>query len=146
MKQLKLSFLLTLLMSMCALSGNAMVPDDGDHFYVFTTQSSLPVSYTLKNLRKITFTDDKVQIWQGNTSTGYAYDRFRFITFSSETTPTGISTVETSESANHSSLATGEGQGEASVYDLQGRKLDSPKRGLNIIRMPDGTTRKVMIQ
>jgi len=31
-------------------------------------------------------------------------------------------------------------------YDLQGRRLDTPKKGLNIIRMSDGTIRKVMAE
>ena len=30
------------------------------------------------------------------------------------------------------------------VYDIDGRRTDSMKRGLNIVRMSDGTTRKVM--
>lgn len=32
------------------------------------------------------------------------------------------------------------------VYDIQGRKLAAPRRGMNIIRMSDGTTRKVMVK
>lgn len=32
------------------------------------------------------------------------------------------------------------------VYDMNGRRIDSPLRGLNILRMSDGTTRKVMRQ
>ena len=31
-------------------------------------------------------------------------------------------------------------------YDLQGRKLSAPQRGINIIRMSDGTTRKVLVK
>lgn len=30
------------------------------------------------------------------------------------------------------------------VYDMNGRRIDTPRRGLNILRMSDGTTRKVM--
>ena len=30
------------------------------------------------------------------------------------------------------------------VYDIDGRRTHSMKRGLNIVRMSDGTTRKVM--
>lgn len=30
------------------------------------------------------------------------------------------------------------------IYDIEGRKLDNLKKGVNIIRMDDGTTRKVM--
>ena len=33
-----------------------------------------------------------------------------------------------------------------SIYDLNGRKLDKPQRGINIIRMSDGTSRKVLIK
>ena len=31
-------------------------------------------------------------------------------------------------------------------YDLQGHKLNAPQRGINIIRMSDGTTRKVVVK
>ena len=34
---------------------------------------------------------------------------------------------------------------EGDVYDLNGRKLSVPKQGINIIRMSDGSTRKMMI-
>jgi hypothetical protein len=34
----------------------------------------------------------------------------------------------------------------AARYSLDGRKLNAPQRGLNIIRMADGTTRKVMVK
>ena len=37
-------------------------------------------------------------------------------------------------------------KGERKVYDLNGRKLSAPQKGINIIRMSDGTTRKVMIR
>ena len=33
-----------------------------------------------------------------------------------------------------------------SIYDLNGRKLDKPQRGINIIRIGDGTIRKVLIK
>jgi hypothetical protein len=32
------------------------------------------------------------------------------------------------------------------IYDLQGHQLTQPKKGLNIIRMSDGTTRKVLVK
>ena len=32
------------------------------------------------------------------------------------------------------------------VYDLSGRKQSQPQRGINIIRMKDGTSRKVLIK
>ena len=35
---------------------------------------------------------------------------------------------------------------ENDVYDLSGRKLDKPQKGINIIRYSDGTTRKVMVK
>lgn len=34
----------------------------------------------------------------------------------------------------------------AETYDLSGRRQNTPQRGLNIVRMSDGTTRKVMIK
>ena len=46
---------------------------------------------------------------------------------------TGINTVKANTNAK-----------EAGCYDLQGRPIQAPKKGLNIIRYKDGTTRKVM--
>lgn len=34
----------------------------------------------------------------------------------------------------------------ATIYDLNGKKLDKPQKGINIIRMSDGTSRKVLIK
>lgn len=33
-----------------------------------------------------------------------------------------------------------------SIYDINGRKLSAPQKGMNIIRMSDGTTRKVLVR
>jgi len=41
---------------------------------------------------------------------------------------------------------TEEGVREKAVYDLQGRKTNGMKRGLNIVRFSDGTTRKVFVK
>ena len=37
-------------------------------------------------------------------------------------------------------------KGEGEIYDLNGRKLSSPQKGINIIRMSDGSSRKVLIR
>ena len=39
----------------------------------------------------------------------------------------------------------GDGQTNNAVYNLSGQKLSTPQKGINIIRMSDGTTRKVLI-
>lgn len=49
--------------------------------------------------------------------------------------PDGIRSIENEKLTNN----------EAN-YDLSGRKLDKPQKGVNIIRMSDGTTRKVLIK
>ena len=33
-----------------------------------------------------------------------------------------------------------------SIFDMNGRKLSAPQKGLNIIRMSDGTTKKVIVR
>jgi hypothetical protein len=35
---------------------------------------------------------------------------------------------------------------EENVYDIQGRHINKLQRGINILRMSDGTTRKVLIK
>lgn len=37
-------------------------------------------------------------------------------------------------------------QGESTSYDLQGRRIGKPQKGINIIRNADGTTKKVLIK
>jgi hypothetical protein len=53
-------------------------------------------------------------------------------------TPTGINEVESSKLEVESSVI--------DCYDIQGHKLSAPQHGINIIRMSDGTTRKVMVK
>ena len=40
----------------------------------------------------------------------------------------------------------GETEEGAAIYDLSGRKLDKPQKGINIIRYSDGTTKKLLIK
>ena len=63
-------------------------------------------------------------------STNY-WNKFRSIR---EGDPTGIREVHESHSQD------------ADYHDLSGKCLDTPKQGLNIIRMSDGTVRKVMVK
>jgi len=49
--------------------------------------------------------------------------------------PTGVSTME------YAPMTTNK-----TIYDLQGHQLAQPKKGLNIIKMSDGTTKKVIIK
>ena len=37
-------------------------------------------------------------------------------------------------------------EGEGVIYDLNGRKLSAPQKGINIIRMSDGMSRKVLVK
>ena len=46
---------------------------------------------------------------------------------------TGIDTVQTNDTPT-------------ARYDLQGRRIGTPQKGINIIRMSDGTTRKVLVK
>ena len=59
-------------------------------------------------------------------------------TFNTDVDPDGIEEVESSKLKVESS--------DEEWYDLSGRKLDKPTKGINIIRMSDGTTRKVMVK
>ena len=52
-----------------------------------------------------------------------------------EGTPTGITSITTKEETSN-----------VSVYDLNGRRLTEPQKGINIIKMSDGTTKKVFVK
>ena len=56
-------------------------------------------------------------------------------TFSTDVDPDGIGGIRADEEA-----------AEVARYDIQGRAIDKPQRGLNIIRYSDGTTRKVVVK
>jgi len=56
-------------------------------------------------------------------------------TFSTSIDPDGIEEVKASEDAT-----------ENARYDIQGRKIAQPQKGINIIRYSDGSTRKVLIK
>jgi hypothetical protein len=57
-------------------------------------------------------------------------------TFSTSFDPDGIEDIRAEEME----------VAEVARYDIQGRKLDKPQHGLNIIRLSDGTTRKIMVK
>ena len=56
-------------------------------------------------------------------------------TFSTSIDPDGIEEVKASEDAV-----------EIARYDIQGRKIAKPQKGINIIRYSDGTTRKLLVK
>ena len=56
-------------------------------------------------------------------------------TFSTDVDPDGLETIRDAEEVI-----------EVARYDLSGRKLDKPQKGINIIRYSDGTSRKVLIK
>ena len=128
--------LLTMLMSVGAVSGFAAIPDDGDHLYVYKNEADDAKVYSLDNLDKITFTSTGVRVWSANESEEFTYEDFRLMMFREKETPTGIGLPPLQLPL----------RGESSVYDVQGRKLNALQRGVNIIRMTDGTVKKVIIK
>ncbi len=61
-------------------------------------------------------------------------------TFKTDGDPDGI------EEIKNESLTPSLSKGEGVWYSLDGRKLDKPQKGLNIIRYSDGTSRKVLVK
>ena len=57
--------------------------------------------------------------------------------FTTSADPTGIENVE---------LTSHETAVEVARYDLSGHRLTSPHRGINIVRMSDGTVSKVLVK
>ena len=56
-------------------------------------------------------------------------------TFKTSFDPDGIENVMASEEVT-----------EVARYDIQGRMISKPQKGINIIRFSDGTTRKVIVK
>lgn len=103
---------------------------------VFIKSSSEAISYSLDELDKITFSDKGIQIWNTQWPTEYSYTNVRVLTFNSTSS-------EDMSDAIKPVFMRNEGE---QIFDLQGRKLNNPRRGVNIIRMKDGTTRKVLLK
>jgi hypothetical protein len=36
--------------------------------------------------------------------------------------------------------------GKATIFTIHGKRVDNPKKGVNVIRMKDGTMRKVVVK
>ena len=138
MRHKHLTLVLAVLMSMVASVAwaNGTMPDEGESLNLFTQSSKEAVPYSLSDLRKITFTNKGVQIWVTDWPTEYSYSQFRVITLNEDNGETGINSLSAS-----SEVANG-----ITYYDLQGRKVGSPKRGIYIVRMADGVNRKVMVK
>lgn len=103
---------------------------------VFIKTSNEAVSYSLDELNKITFNEKGIQIWNTKWPTEYSYTNVRVLTFNCASGGTLPDAIKSVTEKNESGV----------IYDLQGRKLNTLKRGVNIVRMKDGTTRKVLLK
>ena len=143
MRQLHIKLLLVLLTGIAGSTVLVAAPDDGDNLYFFVKDMEKPTVYSLDTFDKITFTATGVKVWGTSTSREYTFDDFRLITFSPENTPTAIEAVDDLDVGTRRAALSGSQTG---IFDVQGRKLNALQRGVNIIRMADGTVKKVIIK
>ena len=87
------------------------------------------IEFALSTLPEVTFGNDKMTVT--STATTASYELWKVSTFTYGTT-TGIKQVD-NEGAN---VVTG-------YYSLDGQRLNTPAKGITIVRYADGTTRKV---
>lgn len=99
---------------------------DGDNF-TFTKSYTVPADYKEENLSIVAFVAPK------------AGDIYNMAVNNCEKVKLDLEA--TSISDVHTTTAT-----EATRYTLDGRQVSTPQRGLNIIRLSDGTVRKVMVK
>ncbi len=138
MKKNYCSLLLTLVLTLLNLPTFSMILDDEEGLYLYTKTTNEPVVYSFDELHKITFSKKGVQMWNTNWPTEYSYANFRVLTIKSKNNTAGINSP-----LSNTTLHEGEG---VVYYDLQGRKVSSPRQGVYIMRSTDGTTRKVLIK
>ena len=62
------------------------------------------------------------------------WSNFGNIVALTDETPTGIESIRNAQMHNEG------------IYDLSGRKLTRMQKGINVIRMKDGNTRKVLVK
>ena len=99
---------------------------DGDNF-TFTKSYTVPADYKEENLSIVAFVAPK------------AGDIYNMAVNNCEKVKLNLEA--TSISDVHTTTAT-----EAARYTLDGRQVSTPQRGLNIIRLSDGTVRKVIVK
>ena len=71
------------------------------------------------------------------TSTGTYYGEIK--TFDTGNNPTGINTIKIDNTST-------EDVHEIARYNMQGRRIETPEKGINIVKMSDGTTRKIFVK
>lgn len=136
LKQLILALLVFMSMAVSMVPAHAAEADEGESLNLYTKSSTEVFVYPINELRKITFSKKGVQIWNTNWPTEYSYSQFHVITMNNNKGATGIEILP---------AGSGDADGTA-YYDLQGRRVGSPKQGIYIVRMSNGTTRKVIFK
>lgn len=153
MKHLKLTFRLTILLSLMSATGFASSPDDGDNLFVWSKGSTKAVVYSLDDLDKLTFEDNALGVWKNNVKTSYEYGTISLLTFSERMYPTAIEEVTVSTDGDvqirydrATQLVCAESPRPLSailVFDLQGRMVTSVKENgsrlqLSLTTLPKG--------
>lgn len=59
--------------------------------------------------------------------------------YNNDYVPTGIEEITTDDNANTEVVP-------VAIYDLAGRRISQMQRGINIVRMSNGTTKKVLVK
>lgn len=128
----------TVLMNMVANVASAHTTTYGEEesLNLYTRTSTEAVSYSINELKKITFSNKGMQMWNTNWPTEYTYSQLRVITVNNKIDGTGIKNLTIDSQKDE----------KVTYYDLQGRKVSSPKQGIYIRRSANGITRKVFIK
>lgn len=68
---------------------------DGDMLYVYTKNSTEPSLYQMDDIRKITFSEKGVRVWNTGWPTEFPYNKVNIITFRDRKSirPTGVETI-----------------------------------------------------
>ena len=122
---------------LCSLNVNgAFAIGDDDKVYVLT-KSNLEATYPMDEISKITFSDKGVQLWSTSWPTEYSYENIRVLVVKSSSNSASSTEVVKPHVSNSN---------EVMIYDLQGCRRKSLQHGVNIIKMKDGKTKKIIIR
>lgn len=143
MKQIKPTFLLSLLLSTASTPGLAASPVD--NLYVYTKQANIPTVYSLDELDKITFDANGISFWNTKWPTTYAYSNFGRISLNPSSTPTGIEQTTVGDEGvaitydRHREVVvvqSGTPLSRVSVCDMHGRLITSANGEANALTVP----------
>lgn len=139
MKHIYCPLLFAILLCMMAVATLSAHPDDRNSIYYYSNSSTRPMSFSLDDLDKLTFSDNGIQLWKQNVVEEISFDDFMLFTFSEIQHPIVTKTEQVLDSqdvliryqpgSKTVFVESRQALNGVAVYDLQGRMVANEATG-----------------